>query len=241
MRVTAGNTIQQIRVKPGFTVIELLVVISIMVLMITLGVVSFNTMSGNDLENATKIVVTGCNSARQLSMSTGLPVALDIIDRESPPYFGSEDDPDEIQILPYTVHKDIDPDQLTTENKRQRITVFMDENQIKFHKILPPAIDIALKPNSRRDDGTGYDIIEEGSSMPTGDLERNLITFRPDGSSDSPKSDVNLPWTDTSVDPMAVGPATKYPRFIILEEKVTGQRALIYVFASTSYVKEKIE
>ena len=229
---------QQVRAvrRLGFTMIELLVVVSIMIMMISMGVVAMT--QGSNIESAKNTVVRVCNTSRQMAVASGLPVAMQIWIDGDPEYSAddvtanfTEDNAtiaDQLAVVPFRRLK---------EPLTGRYQLAIDEQSIETTETVPPEVPFIYVPNN-----WSYSVIEEfGGGLPTEDIDRIFLMFRPDGSCKSQMPNVALPWTDPSQDINATGAPSWFENYMVLQDATTSERAMIYVYPTTGFVHEVME
>ena len=205
-------------------------------MMISMGVVAIS--GGSNIESAKNAVVRICNTSRQFAVASGLPVAMEIWIDGVPDY-----DPDnvtaDISALDITVGDKmvVAPYKRLKDVLTGKYQLAINEERIETSETLPPEIPFIYVP------GTGlYRVIEEtGGGSPTDDIERTLLTYKPDGSCKSNIPNIALPWTDPGQDANATGSPSWFSNYLIIQDAMTSERAMIYIYETTGFVHEVLE
>jgi type II secretory pathway pseudopilin PulG len=204
--------------RSGFTMIEMLVVVSLIIAMSTLAVGAFGAfLASKKIRLATRTVSNALRTARQYAVSNRLPCMVEFVDVDQDQDGDNDDDRDYLVITPFVAV--VDPN--TGE-----LTYVLSIGPPLFRKDLPKKIRYTQIPPSLYADGTPVSI-QINQRLNDGSYEkRELITaffFLPNGSARA----ATLPATDPLPD-----------NTIAMEDTSSKEESRVYCYPVTGYTRE---
>jgi prepilin-type N-terminal cleavage/methylation domain-containing protein len=211
------------RNRSGFTMIEMLVVVSLIIAMSTLAMGAFGAfLASKKIRLSTQIVSNALRTARQFAVSNRLPCMVEFIDADLNQAPGTDQERDQVVITPFEAV--VDP-------QTGELTYVLTVGPPLFRKYLSRKVHFLQIPPTIHSDGTPVSVAIN-HRLADGTFEKrqfiSAMIFLPSGGMRTATypSTSTVPATSGNVD-----------NTIQLEDTVSQERSRVYCYPLTGYTR----